>query len=113
MKNVIYITVVLAVMVKVGFLSNPFDFLNNQSAAVTLDGPVVMYSTSWCGYCVKAKNLFKEKGIDYVEYDIEKSFKAKREFDALKGRATPLFVINGQVVKGYDKVFLSRLKNTL
>jgi len=113
MKNIIYVVVVLAVMVKVGLLSNPLDSFQSESDVITLEGPVVMYSTSWCGYCVKAKKLMNEKEIDYVEYDIEKSFKAKKEYDALKGRATPLFVINGQVVTGYDKALLSRLKNKL
>jgi len=24
---------------------------------------VVMYSTNWCGYCQRARNLFERKGI--------------------------------------------------
>lgn len=59
----------------------PFKF---DSSLVTLPSkssgkPVVMYSTSWCGYCKKARQHFKRKKIPYREYDIEKSKKAARE----------------------------------
>jgi mycoredoxin len=33
---------------------------------------VTMYSTTWCGYCVRLKKLMQVEGIDYVEVDIER-----------------------------------------
>jgi mycoredoxin len=32
---------------------------------------VTMYTTTWCGYCVRLKKLMQLEGIDYVEVDIE------------------------------------------
>ena len=29
---------------------------------------VVMYATSWCGYCRKARNYFKKNAIPFTEY---------------------------------------------
>lgn len=32
---------------------------------------IVMYSTSWCSDCYRAKHFFNEYGINYQEIDIE------------------------------------------
>ncbi|AFM16223.1 Glutaredoxin-like protein [Mycolicibacterium chubuense NBB4] len=37
----------------------------DQSAAVT------MYTTSWCGYCVRLKKALKNEGIAFTEVNIE------------------------------------------
>jgi mycoredoxin len=39
-----------------------------MSAAVSA---VTMYTTTWCGYCVRLKKLLQREGIDYAEVDIE------------------------------------------
>ncbi len=64
---------------------------------------VVLYSTSWCGYCKKARNLLNEKNIAFIEYDIEKSAEGKRLYDALNGRGVPVLQVKGTVIYGYDK----------
>jgi mycoredoxin len=33
--------------------------------------PVTMYTTTWCGYCVRLKKALKAEGISYKEVDIE------------------------------------------
>ena len=32
---------------------------------------VTMYTTTWCGYCVRLKKLMQREGIDFAEVDIE------------------------------------------
>ena len=32
---------------------------------------VRIYSTRWCGYCVRLKKLMQLEGIEYAEVDIE------------------------------------------
>jgi mycoredoxin len=32
---------------------------------------VTMYTTQWCGYCVRLKKLMQLEGIDFAEVDIE------------------------------------------
>ena len=32
---------------------------------------VTMYTTSWCGYCVRLKKMMQRDGIDYAEVNIE------------------------------------------
>jgi len=33
---------------------------------------VTMYTTTWCGYCVRLKKLMQMEGITYSEVDIER-----------------------------------------
>jgi mycoredoxin len=38
--------------------------------------PVTMYSTSWCGYCMRLKKLMQREGIEFTEVDIENDAQA-------------------------------------
>ena len=63
---------------------------------------VVVYSTSWCGFCEAAKSLLDERGIAYEEIDVtgDPAFR-QRVFD-LSGRWTvPLVTVDGQPVGGF------------
>jgi mycoredoxin len=100
MKKLIYIAIGLAIAIKLGFLNNPFS--NPTEILSAYEGKVVLYATEWCGYCKKTRDLLEKNGIEYTEYDIEKSAQGKEEYDQLNGRGIPLMVINGQVVRGYD-----------
>ncbi len=71
---------------------------------------IVMYSTTWCGYCKMAKKYFVENKIHFVEYDIEKNAKAKRAYDTLGGRGVPVLVagnrrMNGFSVSGFESFY--------
>ena len=37
----------------------------------TPGAPVTMYTTTWCGYCVRLKKLMQREGIEFAEVDIE------------------------------------------
>ena len=64
---------------------------------------VTMYATSWCGYCAKARALFRAEGVAFVEHDIERSPEANAQHKALGGRGVPLIVIGNQTIKGYSE----------
>ena len=32
---------------------------------------VVMYTTGWCGFCERARQIFKAKGVEIEEIDVE------------------------------------------
>jgi mycoredoxin len=38
--------------------------------------PVTMYTTTWCGYCVRLKKLMQREGIPFAEVDIEQDAQA-------------------------------------
>ena len=37
----------------------------------TPTAPVTMFTTDWCGYCVRLKKLMQREGIDFAEVNIE------------------------------------------
>ncbi|HWA38289.1 MAG TPA: glutaredoxin family protein [Burkholderiales bacterium] len=63
---------------------------------------VMMYSTSWCGYCAKARSHFAKRGIPFEERDIERSAAWNREHKELGGRGVPLILVGGRRMNGYS-----------
>ncbi len=72
---------------------------------------VVMYATSWCGYCAKARSFFKKQGIAFTEYDIEKDADAKQRYDALGGQGIPVIFIDDVRINGFNESRVKRLLN--
>lgn len=71
---------------------------------------VIMYSTSWCGYCKQARRYFQQQGIAFTEFDIEKDRGAKRRYDKLGGRGVPVILVgekrmNGFSVQGFQRLY--------
>ena len=85
------------------------DFFNlldeSEEEPAAVNAPAVeIYETSWCGYCKKAKNFFRSRGIKFKTYDIEKDNAAARRMMALtRRRAVPFVVINGHPIQGYSE----------
>ncbi len=67
--------------------------------------PVVIYTTSWCPYCRRARALLGQLGERFDERDIERSPAARREYQAKAGSDTgvPLLVIDGTVIQGFQE----------
>ena len=67
---------------------------------------VTMYTTRWCGYCVRAKALLDEKGIAYDEIglDDEGHFRQKL-FDLTGNWTVPQIVIDGDPIGGYTELW--------
>lgn len=63
---------------------------------------VVMYSTSWCKYCKKARKYFTENDIDFAEYDIEKNSKARRQYDRLGVSGVPVILVGKKQMRGFS-----------
>jgi len=85
------------------------DARKKQAMAAKEKVNVVMYSTSWCGYCKKARRYFKSKGIKYTEYDIERSTAAKWKYDRLGGKGVPLILIGNNRMRGFSVRRFDRL----
>ena len=64
---------------------------------------VVIYTAEWCGYCKSAKAYFAELGIDYSEYDIEKSRQAYRDYRNLGGTGLPLIMVGERKMTGFSR----------
>ena len=69
---------------------------------------VILYSTSWCPYCKKARAYLKKNSIEYIEYDIEKNALAKRKYDKAGGNGVPFIVKGQEVLAGFNVVNYDR-----
>ena len=69
------------------------------------DVKVLMYMTDWCGYCRKARALFKSLGVRLTEYNIENDPQKEKEQLRKSGGAkgVPLLDIEGTIVRGFDE----------
>ncbi|HLB19889.1 MAG TPA: glutaredoxin domain-containing protein [Gaiellaceae bacterium] len=67
---------------------------------------VRVYSTRWCGYCVRAKTLLESRGIDYEEIslDDDPGFRQKL-FDLTGGWTVPQILIDGRPIGGYTELW--------
>ena len=64
---------------------------------------VVIYATSWCPYCSRARQLLVAKGAQIEEIDGEAQPQAREEMVARSGRRTvPQIFINQTHVGGCD-----------
>jgi glutaredoxin 3 len=65
-----------------------------------------LYSTRWCGYCVRAKTLLESKGIEYEEIslDDDPAFRQKL-FDLTGGWTVPQILLGGKPIGGYTELW--------
>ena len=64
---------------------------------------VVVYTTSWCGWCRKTLAWLDQQGIDYVNKDIERDPDHREELIRKSGRTSiPVVEIDGELIRGYD-----------
>ena len=67
---------------------------------------IEIYSGPFCGYCMRAKSLLKQKGLDFVEYDIAADDGKREEMMERTGgaRSIPQIFINNRHVGGSDEL---------
>lgn len=69
---------------------------------------VIIYGAEWCGACHDAARYLRQKGVAYVEKDIEKDAEAAREMQAklaksgLRAGSIPVIDVRGHVMVGFN-----------
>jgi glutaredoxin 3 len=65
-----------------------------------------IYTTRWCGYCVRAKALLDGKGVDYEEVplDDDPAFRATLH-DLTGGWTVPQIMIDEHPIGGYAELW--------
>jgi len=71
---------------------------------------VVLYCTSWCPDCRRARAFLTENGISFVEIDITRDRTAAQRVRgwANGNETTPTFDVKGKIIINYDKARLAK-----
>lgn len=65
---------------------------------------VVIYTTSYCPYCFRAKALLRSKNVEFEEIDVTDDPARRAEMERLSARRTvPQIFIDGKSIGGFDE----------
>lgn len=63
---------------------------------------VLIYSKKMCPYCVRAKEFFRSRGIDFEEIDLSDNYSELERLKAKTGHMTvPQIFVGDQFIGGY------------
>ena len=75
---------------------------------------VLMYTTSWCPFCTRARTLLKEKDVQWTELDIKADPATRQAMVEASGRTSvPQIFINGTLVGGSEELFALDVRGDL
>ena len=65
-----------------------------------------MYSTTWCGYCIRAKALLDRRGLEYEEIVMDDDPAFRQKLLEMTGRWTvPQIFIDDVPIGGYTELW--------
>ncbi|HEY1365643.1 MAG TPA: glutaredoxin domain-containing protein [Gaiellaceae bacterium] len=67
---------------------------------------IQMYTTRWCGFCVRAKALLDARGLEYEEISLDDDPAFRQKLQDLTGNWTvPQILIDGRPIGGYTELW--------
>jgi len=65
---------------------------------------VTIYSTPSCHFCHMAKDFFKEKGVEFEDFDVAQDLNKRKEMLEKSGQmGVPVIIIKDQIVVGFNR----------
>ena len=66
---------------------------------------ITIYTTAWCGSCVRAKAFLEARGLTYEEVPVDEDpgFRARLQ-DLTGGWTVPQILIDGRPIGGYSEL---------
>lgn len=66
---------------------------------------IVIYTTGWCPFCMRAKALLERKGVAYTELDVESGAGLRQQMIERSGRrSVPQVFIGSTHIGGSDEL---------
>jgi glutaredoxin 3 len=67
---------------------------------------IQMYTTRWCGYCVRAKTLLQSRGLEFEEISLDDDPAFRQHLLELTGGWTvPQILVDGEPIGGYTELW--------
>lgn len=70
---------------------------------------IILYSTPTCPYCMQAKQYLQKRDIPFTEKDITRDQQARQELASRNVSGVPAFLVDNELVVGFDKKRLEQL----
>lgn len=71
---------------------------------------VTIYSTPSCHFCHMAKDFFKEKNVNYTDWNVASDPAKRQEMLDKSGQlGVPVIIIDNDLVIGFDKPKIAKL----
>jgi glutaredoxin 3 len=75
---------------------------------------VVMYASAYCPYCIRAKQLLKQKGVDFEEISVDGRPDIREEMSARAGQYTvPQIWVGDTHIGGCDDLYALQARGEL
>ena len=70
---------------------------------------ITLYSTPTCGYCVKAKDYFRQNRIPFTEYNVASDQRRADEMMRKSGQmGVPVIDVHGKIIVGFNQPEIER-----
>lgn len=65
---------------------------------------VTIYSTPSCHFCHMAKDFFKEKNVEFEDFNVSSDLEKRKEMITKSGQmGVPVIVIGNELIVGFNK----------
>ena len=86
------------------------DRATEQAYERAVEHEVVVYTTSWCGWCRKTLSYLTKQGVVFENRDIETDEAWREELiEKTGGTSIPVVEIDGEIIRGYDPQRMAEL----
>ena len=72
---------------------------------------VVLLSAYWCGICTQARRFLQRGGVEFNEYDVERTERGRALYAELGGGGVPIVLIDGVAFHGLDRAAWAEVLN--
>ena len=97
-----------------GIKDRPLGRNDKRKVSAATSQPIVMYTTKFCPYCIRARGLLESKGWDYQDIPVDGDQELRSEMMQKSGEHTvPQIWIGDQHVGGCDELFRLEVGNQL
>lgn len=63
---------------------------------------VTLLSTTWCGYCERARRFLRRNGVAFVEIDVEREKRGRDLYQSLGAPGVPVLLVDREPIFGMD-----------
>jgi len=82
-------------------LERPYQTGDYTSHFAEAKSKVVVYGTTTCPFCAKAREYLAEKKVAFADFNVDKSDAAQKQYATLKVKAVPAILIGDRLITGF------------